>query len=160
MNKIKMNNKGQNQYMSWILIFGMVIALSFLLYNWSIEQAKERTQEIESRTDPLVCQELSINIDSACQKSNTIVFNITNVNTVKVYGFVFRTVGLYPSSDDYLNSKTIYSSIEAADTKKFELIKENTLSQIQIIPIGRRKTMDIICDEKSITKEIGDLKQC
>ena len=152
--------RAQNQYLSWILIFGMVVALSFLLYNWSIEQATERTEELETRTDPLVCSELGISIDGSCQDFKSIKLNITNSNNVEVIGFILRTVGLYPEDDDYLQSKVIYDKIKSDNTKKFTILKKGSVSQITVVPIAKRNKKNIYCEEKAVIKEEGDLQQC
>lgn len=155
-----MDKKAQNQYMSWILIFGMVVALSFILYNWSIDQAKERTKEIKSRADPIACQETGISIEGSCQTFRSLKLNISNVNSLKISGFIIRTVGLYPEDENYLNTQTIFYELIPGDTEKITVIKKNTLSQIEVIPIITKDKDNVYCEEQSITKEINQLKQC
>jgi hypothetical protein len=157
---IKILKRGQNQYISWILIFGMVVALSFLLYNWSIQQAQDRTAEIEKRTDPLVCEQIGISIDGVCQDFRSIRLNISNTNNYEVVGFVMRSVGLYPEDDDYIQTKTHMESISPSHIEQFTVLKQGTLSQIKIIPLANKNNKNIYCEDQSIVKEQEDLKQC
>ena len=155
-----MKKRGQNQYMSWILIFGMVIALSFVLYNWSISQARERTEEIETRTDPLVCEQLGISVESACQDFKSIKINITNTKNVEIDSLLIRTAGLYQEEDDYLETNIISEKIRPGETKKLVILKKQTISKITIVPIAKRKNKDVYCEEQAIEKEQGELTQC
>lgn len=146
--------------MSWILIFGMVIAMSFLLYNWSIEQATARTDELSKRTDPLTCQEIGINVDSTCQTSTTIIMNISNVENHDVAGFIFRSVGIYPEFEGYLESEIVYGELFPGQTEKFILLKKGTLSQIELVPIVAKNNKFVYCEEQTVIKDVGELKIC
>jgi len=146
--------------MSWILIFGMVVALSFLLYNWSIEQATSRTEELSKRTDPLTCQEIGISVDGACQTSTTIIMNISNVETYDVEGFIFRSIGIYPDLVDYLDSTIIYIELFPGETEHLILLKKGSLSQIELVPIVTKNNKNIYCEEQTVVKEVGELKIC
>lgn len=144
--------------MSWILLFGMVVALSFVLYNWSIEQATTRSEEIKSRTDPLVCSQVGITIKGYCQDSKSLQVNVSNTNNYDVSSIQLRTVGLYPEEDDYLATKIIEFDVLSGDTEKLVTLKKGTLSQFTLVPIATREGKNVICEEQSITKE--DIKQC
>lgn len=153
-----MGKRGQSQYISWILLFGMVVGISFVLYNWSIEQAQTRSDEIKSRTDPLVCSQVGISIDGYCQDSRKLMFNLTNTNNFDMTSFQLRTVGLYPDEEDYLYSSVIETTLGSGDTEKISILKKGTLSQFTIVPIVRRDGKDIFCEEQGISKE--EIKQC
>jgi len=155
-----MKKRGQNQYMSWILIFGMVIALSFVLYNWSINQARERTEEIETRTDPLVCEQLGISVESTCQDFKSIKVNITNTKNVEIDSLLIRTAGLYQEEENYLETNIISEKIRPGETKRIVILKKQTISKITIVPIAKRKNKDVYCEEQAIEKEQGELTQC
>lgn len=157
---IKIKKRGQSQYISWILIFGMVIGLSFLLYNWTIEQTEIRTEEIQERTDPLACENIGISINGICQDFRSIKLNITNTNNNEVQGFILRNVGLYPEDDDYIQTSTVLEKISSGYTEKFTVLKQGTLSQVTIIPIARKNNKNVYCEELAVTKNQGDLGQC
>ena len=157
---VKIKKRGQNQYISWILIFGMVIALSFLLYNWTIQQTELRTEEIEERTDPLACENIRISVEGSCQDFRSVKLNISNTDNNEVYGFILRKVGLYPEDDDYIQTSTVLEKISPGYTEKFTVLKQGTLSQITVVPIVRRNNKNVYCEEQSVTREQGDLKQC
>ena len=150
--------RGQSQYISWILLFGMAVGISFVLYNWSIEQAQTRSDEIKSRTDPLVCFQVGISINGFCQDSRKLQFNLSNTNSFDVTSFQLRTVGLYADEEDYLYSSVIETRINSGDTEKIVMLKKGTLSQFTIIPIVKRDNKNIYCEEQGISKE--DIKQC
>ena len=150
--------RAQNQYISWILIFSMVIGLSYVLYNWSIDQATQRVEEIEDRTDPIVCNEVGLSIDGVCQDFRSLKLNLTNSNNVEITGFVVRTVGLYSDEDNYLESNTITNNIKSGSSKKLTILTKGTVSQLTIVPIAKRNNKNIICEERSVAK--NDLKQC
>lgn len=155
-----LKKKGESQYLSWILIFGMMVALSFALYNWSIDQAKKTSGQLEASTDPLVCSEIGISIDGICQDHTSLKINLSNTNKMEIEGFLVRTVGLYPEEDDYLDSQTIFMKIFPGDSEKMSILKKGTLSQVQLIPFAKRNNKNIYCEQQSVTKEQNDLKYC
>lgn len=157
---VKIKKRGQNQYISWILIFGMVIGLSFLLYNWTIQQTEQRAEEIEERTDPLACEQIGISVDGSCQDFKSVKLNITNTNNNEVQGFILRSVGLYPEDEDYIQTSTIFEKISPGYTEKITVLKQGTLSQITIIPIANKNNKNVYCEEQAVIKQQGDLKQC
>ncbi len=138
----------------------MVIALSFLLYNWTIDQTQLRTEEIEERTDPIACENIGISVEGSCQDFRSVKLNITNTDNNEIYGFILRKVGLYPEDDDYIQTTTVFEKISSGYTEKFTVLKQGTLSQITIVPIVRRNNKNVYCEDQSVTKEQGDLKQC
>ena len=58
-------SRAQSQYISWILIIAMIVAVSIFLYRWSIDQAQKSSEEIERRTDPVVCSDVGITIEGS-----------------------------------------------------------------------------------------------
>jgi hypothetical protein len=155
-----MKRKAQSQYISWIIIFGMVVALSFLLYNWTIERAKQTQEDLEKTTDPLVCSSIGITIDSVCQTFRTVELNVTNVNNMQISGFLLRNVGLYPDESDYVSSKMVLSDLETSDSQTLSVLKRSTLSQVQIIPFVKRSGKNVYCEDKVVVKDKQDLKYC
>jgi len=156
----KISKKAASEYISWVIVLGMVIALSYLLYTWSIQQAQKTGEELEKRTDPLTCAEVGITVNGACQTFRTLELNITNTNNLEVKGFLLRTVGLYPEDFDYVDSETVYHEILPGDTEKISILNMATLSQIQLIPIVKKNNKEIQCEEQAVKKEKKDLKQC
>ncbi len=123
------HKKGQSQYLSWIIIIAMIVSISFFLYNWSLDQARRTSEELTSQTDPLVCAEVGLSVDGICQSFRSLKINVTNVNTYEIEGFLFRTVGLYPEDDIYLDSEIVYAKISPSDTEKLIVLKKSTLNQ-------------------------------
>jgi len=158
--KNMMEKKGQNQYISWILILGMMVALSFFLYNWSLSQAERTAEELEARTDPLVCAELGVNVKGSCQEFNRLVLNVTNTNNLVINGFLIKTVGLYPEDDDYLIDDSLDYEIYPGETERVVILKRNTLNQVKIVPVTLKGKKKIYCEDKSVTLEQENLGQC
>ncbi len=156
----KKNKKGQSQYLSWIIIIAMIVAISFFLYNWSLDQARRTSEELTKQTDPLVCAEVGISIQGICQTFRSLKINITNTNNYEIEGFLFRTVGLYPEDDNYLDSSILNKKISPGDSEKIIVLKKGTLSKVQIIPFTLKNNKEIYCEDQSITKEKNELKQC
>ena len=152
--------KAQSQYLSWIIIIGMVITISFFLYNWSLQQARQTGESLEARTDPLVCSEIGISIDGICQDQKSIQMNITNTNNLEVSSILVRMTGLYPEDSDYLVSEVVPVNLLPGDSSHLVVLKKNTLSQVNIIPIAKKNRKDIHCEDKALTKEKSELKQC
>ncbi len=138
----------------------MVIALSFVLYNWSVQQAEQRTQEIEERADPLVCDQIGISVDSSCQDFKSVKLNISNTDNYEVAGIELRMLGLYPEDDDYLQTKRVVENIIPGHTEKFTILKQGTLSQVAVVPLAKRNNKLIYCEEQAVVREKGELKQC
>lgn len=152
--------KAQQQYLSWIIIVAIVVAISFALYRWSIEQARQAGEDIETQTDPIVCSEVGISVKDICQDFRSIRINLTNVNTLDIIGFQIRAVGLYPDEENYLDTRTILVSIIPDDTAKLTILKKTTASQIELIPIAKRNEKNIYCEEQSVLMRKDIIKYC
>ncbi len=152
--------KGESQYLSWILIFGMIVAISYLLYNWSIDQARKTTEQLEKSTDPLVCSEISISVEGICQTSNTLEINLTNINIMEIEGLVIKTVGLYPEDEDYLDTITVANKLSPGESEEISVLKQGTLSNVELTPYVKKGNKNVYCEDKSVKKEKNELKQC
>ena len=155
-----MHKRGASQYISWILIFGLVVAISFVLYKWSIDLAQKTGEDLQTRTDPLVCGEVGMVIEGICQDYRSLQMNITNANNLQIDGFLIRTVGLYPEDDDYLDSLTVWQDLRPRDTQTIIALKRGTLSQVEIIPIAVKNKKNIYCESQSVKKEKRELLEC
>ena len=151
-------SKGQSQYISWILIVGLIVGISYFLYSWSIQQAEITSANIEASVDPLVCSGIGISVDGICQNYNSLEINVTNVNELTINGFIVRTIGLYPELDDYLDSNTILYQIEPQDTERLLILKSSTVSQVELVPFTAKNKKYIYCEEQAILKE--NIVQC
>jgi hypothetical protein len=138
----------------------MTIAISYLLYNWSLQQARNVSQEIEKTADPMVCDELGFSVESICQNMKTLNFNVTNTNNMDITGFIIKSVGLYPEDNDYLSTSTVDFKVAPGDTERIKVLKKMTLSQVEITPFATRNGKEIYCETQSIKKEKKDLIQC
>ena len=152
--------KGQSQYISWILIFAMIVAISFVLYNCSIEQAKATSEQLEASADPLTCSGISITVAGACQTFRKIELNVTNTNKVEIDGVLLRTVALYPDDPNYLDTTSVFIKIKPSDTEIISALKKGTLSQVKVIPFVKKDKKYVYCEDNSVIKEVNELKQC
>jgi hypothetical protein len=157
---LPVNKKSESQYISWILLLGMTIVLSYFLYNWSLKQAEQTTQQLEKTSDPLVCEELGFSLNGICQDSRVLKLNITNTNNIEITGFIIKATGLYPEDDNYLYSKTIRYKLSPGDSEIIKVMKKMTVSQIEITPYATKNKKDIYCEAQSVKKEKRDLIQC
>ncbi|MFH2020507.1 MAG: hypothetical protein ABIJ34_03780 [archaeon] len=130
-----------------------------MLYSWSIDQAQQSANELETRTDPLVCADVGLSVKGACQNFRSLELNVTNTNNQEIAGVVIWLIGLYPDEDS-LDSNILRQKIAPGTTDKIIIMKKKTLSQIKVVPFAKKDNKNIICEEKSITKDIDDLKQC
>jgi len=145
--------KAQSQYISWVLILAMIMGISYLLYNWSINQAQKTSENLVSRTDPIICSEVGIFLNGICQSFSTLKLNVTNSKTLDIEGLQIRTIGLYSEDQDYLDTMNVEHKIITGDQENIEVIKTGTLSQVKIIPFVKKKNKNIYCEDKSIKKE-------
>ncbi len=155
-----MHKRGESQYVSWVIVLGLTVALSYLLYTWSMSQAEKTSEQLEERANPLSCSEAGISVEGICQTPRSLEINITNTNSLKIEGFIVRTIGLYPEDSDYLDSKTVIEEIDPGDSVKLSILKKSTLSHAEIIPIVSKNEdrKNIYCEEQSVKKE--EIKQC
>ena len=151
-------SKAQSQYISWILIVGLIVAISYFLYSWSIQQAEIASSNIESSADPLICSAIGISVDGICQNYNSLEINVTNVNELKLEGFIIHTIGLYPETDNYLDSDTVFYEIEPQDSERLLILKSGTIGQVELVPFTTKNKKYIYCDEQAIIKE--NIVQC
>ncbi|NTV23003.1 MAG: hypothetical protein HGA85_01335 [Nanoarchaeota archaeon] len=155
-----MKTKAESQYLSWILVMGMVVALSFMLYNWSIEQATKASEALEKMTDPLVCAEIGVSLTGSCQTPTTLELNVTNTNNLEIIGLLINTIGLYPEDNNYLGVIRSDINIAPGESEYVIVLKQGTLSQAKITPVAKRGKKSFYCEEKSIVREQRELKQC
>ncbi|MEM2139320.1 MAG: hypothetical protein QXM96_04175, partial [Candidatus Woesearchaeota archaeon] len=154
----KAKKKAESQYISWILIFGLVIMLSYFLFNWTIEQAKKTTEQIELISEPLICNEIGFSLEGVCQKGNRLYLNITNTNILKIEGFNLKLISLYPESKNYLQNYNILKIVEPEKSEKFFIMKKGTIRNMEIMPFVKKNNKYVYCLEKIIKKE--NIKSC
>jgi hypothetical protein len=136
----------------------MIVGVSYLLYNWSIQQAKNAGEDLEARSDPQLCADASIMLDGACQNFKSLVANITNIKSTDIDGLLFRAVGLYNDEDNYLQTIESIIKISPGETENVIILKKGTLSQIKVLPTIKKNNKFIYCEDKSVSKE--QIKQC
>ena len=154
-----MNRKADNQYISWILIFGVAVALSYVLYSWSIQQATDTQEQLLEQSDPIVCAETGISVTGSCQDERSIRFNVTNSENKEITGLLVRMVSLYPE-DRQPDDTMITGSIRSGFSEKLTILSADTAQQIKIIPIVDREGRRITCEEKAVIREMNNLRQC
>jgi len=152
--------KAQSQYISWIIIIAMVVAISYFLYDWTLSQAQKTTDDISVSTDPLDCSGLKFQIEGICQSFNSLKFNITNIKTQNIEGFQVRTLGLYPDEPGYVDEDMVYTSLSPGITEKMTILKTRTLSLAKFVPVTKKENRLIFCEDQSVVKEINELKTC
>jgi hypothetical protein len=154
-----MNKRGDNQYISWILIFGVVVALSYVLFNWSVQQATDAKEQLEEQSDPIVCSETGISVSGSCQDEHSIKFNLTNTENKEVVGLLIRMVSLYPE-EKQPEDMVLMRSISAGFSERISILSGDTVQQIKVIPIVYRDERKITCEEKAVVREVSFLRQC
>ncbi|MEM3374350.1 MAG: hypothetical protein QXE31_03960 [Candidatus Woesearchaeota archaeon] len=154
----KAMKKAESQYISWILIFGMVIMISYFLFNWTMEQAKKTAEQIETTADPLICEDIGFSLNGICQKGNKLFFNVSNTNTMIIEGFVVKTEGLYPEDKNYLNSINVLKNVQPTYSEEFFVFKKGTLKSVELMPFAKKSNKYVYCEQKSVKK--SDIKQC
>lgn len=155
-----MYKKSQSEYISWILILALIVAISYFLFNWSVERAQSTSEDLEGQSDEAVCNEIGISITGACQTYNALIINVTNVNNYLIEGIYIKTVGLYPEDDEYLGTEAIYLEIYPDESEQIESLKQSTFSQLELVPLSTKNKKYIYCEDKSIVLEKDNLKQC
>lgn len=150
--------RGQSAYVSWVIVLGLAVVISFFLYSWSMEQARKSAESIELSSDPVICSEIGVKIDGICQSHRSLVFNATNTKNYEIAGFLLRNVGLYPEEPEYLSSKVVLIDIGTDRTERVEVLKQGTFSQAKIIPLAKKGRSYVHCESQAAVSE--EIKQC
>lgn len=154
----KLKKKSESQYISWVLIFGLMIMLSYFLFNWTMEQAKKTSEQIESYADPLVCSEVGFSIEGMCQNSNKLIFNVSNNNLLEINGFIIKTIGLYPEDNNYLGKIEILKYLYPNDKEEINVLKNNLIKSAEIVAITKKGKKYVYCEEKFVN--VDNIKYC
>lgn len=136
-------------YVSWVLLLSFAAALSAFMFAWMTTQVEISTSTIEERTDTATCDDISVSVDEACQNTQTLNINVTNVRLLTVNGLKFRFFDLYDNTE----LRSINITIRPGDTQTIEVIKQGTLKQAEIIPFTKQDDKIITCTVSMTTLE-------
>lgn len=149
-----MKKKGVSQYVGWVLLIGMAIALAAMMYNWTRGFTERQVDDLEARTDDLVCESVNFDVSSACQNSQTLNMNITNTNNLRIQRLNFQFIDLYGNSE----SRTQTIKLFTGDNQKIRILKQGTLAQARVTPVVKKDNTLITCQQKSVA--IENIEQC
>lgn len=150
----KMNKKAISAYISWVLIVAFSVSLGVIIYGWITEQTVKSARQIEQNANNDVCQSLGINIEAACQNTQVLYMNISNINLITVDALVIRLYDIYQNPQ--ITEHNI--SIRPQDSQNLVLLKPGTIGQIEVVPIIRISNQKVICSNSMITMK--RVEQC
>lgn len=146
---IKLKKRGIAPYMSWVLLMGLIIILSLFMFSWITTQVDTSISYIEKGSDNSLCEKLSLSINDACQNTQTLNMNVTNVNTLEIDQLRFRFFDLYDNPE----FRTLNITIRPRDIESIKVLKQGTLKQAEIIPVIIKDKKIIVCNDKIVTLE-------
>ncbi|MBD3203261.1 hypothetical protein GF327_03135 [Candidatus Woesearchaeota archaeon] len=149
------NKKGVSVYVSWIIVIAIVVSLSFIMYQWTLDRVKSKNQELNTRSDLALCEQVAVNIDGICQNPQILNINITNTKNIKIDRLVFRLVDIYGNSQNREEEVNIYPGEKEINSA---VLKQGTLSSARIIPVIIQDQTYILCQSASIEKQ--NIDQC
>ncbi|MBN1502984.1 hypothetical protein JW930_05560 [Candidatus Woesearchaeota archaeon] len=149
-----MTKKAMSQYLSWILLILFAVGLSSFMLVWTRNYVKGQSDDLTSRADNAMCDDVSLNLDGYCQNSQTLNMNITNTNLLTIAYLRLRFIDLY----DNIADKKIEADISPGDTERITVLKQGTLRQVRVVPVMINDKKEIICNGKGVSLE--EIKQC
>ncbi|MCP3681919.1 MAG: hypothetical protein GY861_04440 [bacterium] len=142
------NKRGVSQWISWVLLMGLAIALGTGFYYWMQNYTEETTQDTILRADyAILCEDAGISITDVCQNPQTLNMNLTNSNNLKVKGFVFRLFDIYNMPQTVEKNETI----DPQETKNVVIVKQGVTKQMELIPVIYSGKNRLICTNRKTT---------
>ncbi|MCP3681917.1 MAG: hypothetical protein GY861_04430 [bacterium] len=144
------NKKGVSQWISWVLLMGLAIALGTGFYYWMQNYTEESTAETILRADyAILCEDAGVSITNVCQNTQTLNMNLTNSNNLRVKGLVFRIFDIY----DMPQTVEWNETIDPQETKNVVIVKQGISNQLELIPIIYSGKNRLICTNRKTTVE-------
>ncbi len=148
------SKKGVSQYIAWILLVGLAIALGAIMFAWTRGFATQQVDDLESRTDNVMCDNVAFEISGACQNSQTLNMNLTNTNNLRIEKIKIIFLDLYGNSE----TKDKIIELSTGDALRISVLKQGTLASARVTPVTIKENKEIICQRQSILLE--NIIQC
>lgn len=139
-----MNKKGIEIWISWILMIGLTVALSVVLYSWYISTTESAVKTMQYVYDRSECTNVAIMIE-ACNESQHLNINITN----KLYTAVDEIIFRVHYTDLSVSTQNISTSIKPGQKEDFRIPANKTVTEVEALPVISTADFRIICSSRS-----------
>lgn len=149
------NKKAIAGWISWVLVIGMGVMLSILVYYWMVERTNASTEEMQTLVyDSSECSAVGINIDAVCQDTQALYMNLSNTDNLAVNALFFRMLTIFGD----VGNKEINITIKAGRTEMLTVIKDGTIKRLEVTPVTEAGQKRIVCSAQTISTE--SIKYC
>ncbi|RLE38146.1 hypothetical protein DRJ17_04845 [Candidatus Woesearchaeota archaeon] len=143
------NKKAISEYISWVLLILIVVTIAVIVATFVQRFSEKSVSNIQTSVSVEECNFVSVSVPGLCQKPLSLYINITNNNLITITELKFRLVYLNNSTD---NQRKIITIIPG-DTKELELLTQEIIKKLDIIPVFQKENKRIICEEQKYSTE-------
>lgn len=149
------NKKALAGWISWVLVIGLGIMLSIMVYYWLVERTNASTEQMQTIVyDSSECSAVGVNIDAVCQDTQALYMNLSNTDNLAVNALFFRMLTIFGD----VSSKEINITIKAGRTETITVIKGGTIKRLEVTPVTESGQKRIVCSAQTISTE--SIKYC
>jgi len=142
------SKRGVAVWVSWVLLVAFAALIGSLMFKWMIGYVKEQTIQIEERVyDDSMCEDLSLVIKNLCQEDQKLKLSILNNGFLTIESLIFRMFDL--DSNPFVVEQTI--ELSPGKIESFEVIKQDHIIRLEMIPITVDTNREIICKQSTVT---------
>jgi len=149
-----MNKKGVSMFVSWVLIILLVVILSAILYGWYMMRFQSSAETLKEISNEEICNKVGITIDDFCQNTQSLYINITNIRDITVSQIIFGFTDIYKDPE----SKKKNITIDPGETVNIEVLKQGTLTQVEVTPVIYIDNKPYYCKNSKVYK--NNIVQC
>ncbi len=144
------NKKAMAEWISWVLVIGLGVLLSIVVYYWMVERTNVSTEQMQTVVyDSSECSSVGINIDAVCQDTQVLYINLSNTDNLAVNALFFRMLTIFGD----VSSKEINVTIKSGRTEALAVIKEGTLKKLDVLPVTMAGQKRVVCSARAISTE-------
>jgi len=143
----KLSKKGVSVWISYVLVILFTVTLSVFMYNWIFGHAESTRDKMLTLVDTDECQLVGIKLE-ACQNTQTLYINATNIKNVVIDRIVFRLINVY----DEPERRETNITISPGETIKINLLKDYGITNdLEALPTLVKDDKQIICESRKAT---------
>ncbi|MFC1753051.1 hypothetical protein ACFL96_06610 [Thermoproteota archaeon] len=148
---LKKEKKAASLWLSWVLLFAFVIAISALSYRFIVPMVQDTTEDVKKvvfNTDE--CRQAAISLEEVCQDSTAQHLNMTirNRNYIRIDELRFQW---FDANNVPVSSSELEVKHAPNRAKKYSVDTgtSSVLGFVKVTPVLQKEGMTIICGEKA-----------
>ncbi|MFH1408800.1 MAG: hypothetical protein ABIH34_02745 [Nanoarchaeota archaeon] len=147
------NKRGVSQWLNWVLLVLFAVLLSTIMYNWISGYVEGQRQHLIRITDSDDCDAVAIKA-KACQNTQTLYINTTNIRELPIHNIIFRIFDSYYE----VETKDLNLTIKPEETQTVKVLKLGMTQQLELIPVVYTEHNAVVCRKSMIT--LTDITVC